>query len=165
MGSERPKVFRTLLYIAFLARCALVRHLSFQAVQTLAVLYALVSECASRFHAVSFVDIVTSKSVPNMKCFYFFASKGASCHSNVQFCISHVRIWPDGRFNLATVFFFFLGFRTFVFSHACFFVLPHLSILFEILAVSFRPALLEKCLPRLCGFCFGTVHFLYLFSA
>ena len=61
LARTMAKVFRTLLYIVFLERCALVRHLNFQAVQTLAVLYALVSECASRFQEVSFVDIVTSK--------------------------------------------------------------------------------------------------------
>ena len=49
------------------------------------VLSILTLKCASHHNGVHFLNIVTSKSAPNMVCFYILTSKFASRHNSVRF--------------------------------------------------------------------------------
>ena len=56
-------------------RCALFRHLNFQKWSEPVVLYILTWKCGSRHNGVHFFDISTSKSGPNLVCFFHFDSE------------------------------------------------------------------------------------------
>ena len=53
-------------------RRALFRHLNFQEWSEHGVFFILTSKCASRHNGVHFLDISTSKSSPNVRCFLLF---------------------------------------------------------------------------------------------
>ena len=61
------------------------------------VLYILTSKCASRHNGVHFSDIATSKSAPNVRCFYFLF---ANVLSATTACNFSSLIWPHGSARL-----------------------------------------------------------------
>ena len=94
-------------------------------------------KCASRHNGMRFLDISTSKSAPNVRCFWLFTCKCASRHNGVQFFISHLASWlrtrrfsePTFRPSGATNHWNNTVFRDFpTFSHTWIFFLLRLSL-------------------------------------
>ena len=94
------KCYKILTFCSPLARCRIPcachpqRHLNIQKwSEDVVVLNILTWKCASRHNCVHFLDISTSKSAPNVRCFCFFPCNFSSRHNGVQLFISHLPGW------------------------------------------------------------------------
>ena len=70
--SERQKVARACDVLRATTACTFSTSQLLQVFRTRCACYILTSKCASRHNLVHFFDISTSKSVPNVRCFYLF---------------------------------------------------------------------------------------------